>query len=77
MAKMAKKVKSLESITREYKFAKETSGTWAYAALNEEGEPVDFKDKDQRISGTNMLYFLKSEYSERPPKKVTLTIDFD
>lgn len=45
-----------------YKFTRETKGTWVYEVTLAQG---------QRISGSNAIYLLKTEFPSRPGDTIT------
>jgi beta-lactam-binding protein with PASTA domain len=49
-----------------YAYKRETKGTWVYEATIAEGS---------RISGTNAIYLLKSEFPTKPGETVTATFE--
>jgi hypothetical protein len=49
-----------------YTYKRETKGTWAYEATIPEGT---------RISGTNVIYLMKSEFPTKPGETVTVTFE--
>ena len=49
-----------------YSYTRETKGTWVYEVKLKEGE---------RVSGSNALYLLKSDYATRPSDVVMATFE--
>ena len=58
--------KSSMTFKHVYAYKRETKGTWVYEATVPEGS---------RISGTNAIYLVKSEYPTKPGETVTVTFE--
>jgi hypothetical protein len=56
----------MKSFSHTYHFKRETKGTWVYEVQLVEG---------QRISGSNAIYLLKSEYPAKPGATVKVTFE--